>query len=155
MEDLTGVTVLMVIASRDFRDEEYFEPAQALAHVKAGVAIASSSKGMAKGMLGREVPVDLLLRDVDLSKYEAVIFVGGSGAKEYFDAQEAKEKEKTMSKKRRHQRRKNVSDTDPALIWTDLFKFLIQKISFLFFGGGLGGGLKKTDADGCFDDVSL
>jgi len=42
-----------------------------------------------------------------------------------------------------------------TLIWTDLFKFLIQKISFSFFGGGLGGGLKKTDEDGCFDDVSL
>lgn len=83
--DLSGKDVLMVIASKNFRDEEYREPAEMLAHAKAGVDIASSSKETAEGMLGMKVTPDLLLSEVDVSKYAAVIFVGGSGASEYFD----------------------------------------------------------------------
>jgi len=85
MADLMGLDVLMVVASRDFRDEEYREPAQALAHAKAGVVVASSSKAEATGMLGHAVTPDLLLWQVNVSKFAAVIFVGGSGASEYFD----------------------------------------------------------------------
>jgi len=85
MADLTGMDVLMVIASRNFRDEEYREPASALAHAKAGIVVASSTPGVCRGMLGQSVTPDLLLADVDVSNYAAVIFVGGSGAGEYFD----------------------------------------------------------------------
>ncbi len=85
MEDLTGIDVLMVVASGNFRDEEYREPAEALAHAKAGVVVASSSRDVCQGMLGHTVTPDLLLSDVDVSNYSAVIFVGGSGAGEYFD----------------------------------------------------------------------
>lgn len=85
MIDLTGMDVLMVIASGDFRDEEYREPAQALAHVMAGVVVASSSKNDSVGMFGLHVTPDLLLSEVDVSKYAAVVFIGGSGASEYFN----------------------------------------------------------------------
>jgi protease I len=86
MIDLTGIDVLLVIASNDFRDEEYREPAQALAHAMAGVVIASSSKDAASGMFGAQVEPDLLLSEVDVSKYAAIIYVGGSGASEYFES---------------------------------------------------------------------
>ena len=85
MQDLTGMDVLMVVASRNFRDEEYREPAEALAHAKAGIVVASSSRDVCQGMLGHTVTPELLLSDVDVSNYSAVIFVGGSGASEYFD----------------------------------------------------------------------
>jgi len=83
--DLMGMDVLMVIASRDFRDEEYREPAAALAHAKAGVVVASSTRDEVTGMLGYKVKPDLLLSEVDVSRYAAVVFVGGSGASEYFN----------------------------------------------------------------------
>lgn len=83
--DLTGMDVLMVVASNEFRDEEFREPAEALAHVKAGVFVASSSKTVSTGMKGHTVSPDMLLSEVDVSKYAAVIFVGGVGAAEYFD----------------------------------------------------------------------
>jgi len=85
MIDLTGMDVLMVIASGDFRDEEYREPAQALARAMAGVVVASSSKSDSVGMFGLHVTPDLLLSEVDVSKYAAVVFIGGSGASEYFN----------------------------------------------------------------------
>ena len=85
MLDLSGMDVLIIIASNDFRDEEYREPAEALAHLKAGVDVASSSTEMSIGMLGHRVRPDLLLSEVDISNYAAVIFVGGRGAEEYFN----------------------------------------------------------------------
>jgi len=85
MLDLSGIDVLIVLASNDFRDEEYREPAEALARLKAGVDVASSSTEMSIGMLGQRVRPDLLLSEVDVSNYAAVIFVGGRGAEEYFN----------------------------------------------------------------------
>ena len=104
MIDLDGMDVLLIVANSDFRDEEYREPARALAHVMAGVVVASSSKEPCVGMFGHTVTPDLLLSEVDVSKYAAVIFVGGSGAKEYFDdpaaqqiAREAAEQDKVLA----------------------------------------------------------
>jgi protease I len=85
MSDLMGMDVLMVLASDGFRDEEYREPAAALAHAMAGVDIASSSKRTCIGMHGLKVEPDLPLVNVEVRHYEAVIFVGGRGASEYFD----------------------------------------------------------------------
>ena len=84
--DLSGKQVLMVIASKDFQDKEYQEPATALKNAKATVAVAASTKEKCVGVLKKQtVTPDLLLSDVDVGKYDAVIFVGGPGAKEYFD----------------------------------------------------------------------
>ncbi len=83
--DLLGKNVVMVVASQNFRDEEFREPAKMLAHVKAGIDVASSSKEPATGMKGMKVTPDLLLTEVDLADYDAVIFVGGSGSSEYFE----------------------------------------------------------------------
>jgi len=83
--DLAGLDVLLVVASKGFRDEEFQEPATLLAKDKAGVFVASSTKDACVGMLGHKVTPDLLLSEVDVPKYAAVLFVGGSGASEYFD----------------------------------------------------------------------
>ncbi len=85
MIDLTGLDILLVIATDEFRDEEYREPAEALARAKAGVVIASSSKNPCIGMLGLKVTPDLLISEINVSDYAAVVFIGGKGASEYFD----------------------------------------------------------------------
>jgi protease I len=85
MVRLAGKKVLMVIASRDFRDEEYAHPRGALEQAGASVTVASSSLTPAKGMLGAVVTPDLLLEDAKASDYDAVVFVGGSGAGEYWE----------------------------------------------------------------------
>lgn len=73
--------VLMIIPFRDFRDEEYF----ILKEILKSVETASDSLGTAIGKLGGEVEIDLLLDKVDVKNYDAVIFVGGSGANKYID----------------------------------------------------------------------
>ena len=53
--------VLFVIAFRDFRDEEFFEPKEILEKAGFQVEVASTEKGMAIGVNGGEVKVDFLI----------------------------------------------------------------------------------------------
>ena len=82
---LSGKKVAMVIAFRDFRDEEYFLPKQILQDQGAEVFTASNSTGKAVGKLGGDIEVDLLLKDLKPTDYDAVLFVGGPGAYDYFE----------------------------------------------------------------------
>lgn len=82
---LAGKRVLMVIAPKNFRDEELLEPLAVLKGAGAEVVVSSSSIEPARGMLGRTVKPDILLSDVDTSGYHGVVFVGGTGASRYFE----------------------------------------------------------------------
>lgn len=82
---LAGKRVLMVIAPDRFRDEEYREPRAVLEARGAAVTVASAVLGRARGMLGMEVEPDVALDEVRAGDYDAVIFVGGSGASRYWD----------------------------------------------------------------------
>jgi protease I len=77
--------VLIVVAHKDFRDEELKYPREMLEKKGASVVIASDMKGEAVGMLGMQVKVDLSLDEVRTADYDAVIFVGGSGATVLFN----------------------------------------------------------------------
>ncbi len=81
--------ILMIIAPEGFRDEELQIP-KALFEAKGWeVDVASKTTCEAKGMLGLRVKPDLSLGEVDISRYSAVIFVGGVGAQFYFSDPEA------------------------------------------------------------------
>jgi protease I len=82
---LDGKEVVMIIASRDFRDEELQEPKSLLEQRGVQVTIACSALGQVTGMKGMEVTPDILLDQINAEDYDAVIFVGGSGSKEYWD----------------------------------------------------------------------
>jgi protease I len=82
---LQGKSILMIIAHQGFRDEEYQEPRQVFEARGATVTVASSSLEVAKGTLGAQVKPDLLLKDVVVGDYAAIVFVGGPGAQEYWN----------------------------------------------------------------------
>ncbi len=86
---LEGKRVVMVVAHRSFRDEELFKPMAILEKAGAEVAVASSSMERATGALGGTVQPDVLLKDVRSDDYDAVVFVGGTGAKEYWEDERA------------------------------------------------------------------
>jgi protease I len=77
--------VVMIIAHKEFRDEELTETRKVLERANQTIAVASSDLSPATGMLGMQAPVDLLVKDVKAADYDAVVFVGGSGAQEYWD----------------------------------------------------------------------
>ncbi|MCM8777970.1 MAG: DJ-1/PfpI family protein [Candidatus Omnitrophica bacterium] len=76
--------VLLIIAQNGFRDEEYFKPKQILETAGYKVITASAQAGLARGKLGGTTQADISLKDVKVDEYEAIIFIGGPGAADYF-----------------------------------------------------------------------
>jgi len=76
---------VMIIASNGFRDEEYKVPHLVLEENGIEIKVASSSLEEARGMLGTKVKPGLLISDIKVNDYDAIIFVGGAGSQEYWD----------------------------------------------------------------------
>lgn len=103
MNNLTGKKIAIIIAFRDFRDEEYFVPKEILEGAGAEVKTASNQMGRALGADGGEVKIDLLISEIDIadfddlqrksshnsiqsiSSFDAVVFIGGPGCLENLD----------------------------------------------------------------------
>lgn len=81
---VNGGLILMIIASSNFRDEELQVPKRIFEENGYKVAIASTTKSTVTGMMGAQVTPDLLIKDVKVGDYVAVVFVGGNGAQEYY-----------------------------------------------------------------------
>lgn len=95
--------VLMVISFENFRDEELLVPKDILEKNGLKVDIASTKKGIATGMLGAKVKVEMTINEVKIENYDGIIFVGGIGVEKLFDdpfalklAQEFYEKKKII-----------------------------------------------------------
>lgn len=88
---LTNITmdkkVLMVLAFKDFRDEEYFIPKEILEKAGFSIDTTSTEQGIAIGSQGGEAVAHIGLDEIDLENYEAVIFCGGSGMANELDNQ--------------------------------------------------------------------
>ncbi|MCX5725880.1 MAG: DJ-1/PfpI family protein [Candidatus Saganbacteria bacterium] len=81
---LTWKKILLIIAHKDFQEKEYTVPRKIFETEGATVEVASSSKDLAKGTFGMAVKPDMALQDVNVSKYNAIVFIGGAGAEEYY-----------------------------------------------------------------------
>jgi protease I len=93
----------MIIASNNFRDEELFETKRQLEEANITTVIASTKKSLIKGILGGKAKAEILVDEINVDDYDAIIFVGGSGARQYFEnhtalniARQAKEKGKIL-----------------------------------------------------------
>jgi len=75
--------VLMIIAPKDFRDEEFREPKAVLEEKGVKVTVASTATGTAKGMFGMQVIPDITVDKVNPAEFDAVVVVGGSGSQTY------------------------------------------------------------------------
>jgi protease I len=82
---IKGKKIVMIIAPSKFRDEELFETREYLEKHGAKITVASKTTGTATGMLGGTAKIDMNYADIDTADYDAVIFVGGGGAEDYFD----------------------------------------------------------------------
>ena len=71
--------ILMVIAPKNFRDDELSIPKKFFESKKIRVDVATTTKDKVVGMLGTVLKPDLLIKDVILDEYTVVVFVGGIG----------------------------------------------------------------------------
>jgi len=77
--------IAMIIAKKNFRDEELLIPKYIFESAGYKVRIFSSSFGTAKGVFGASVSVYNTIDKLEINNYNAVVFVGGPGAVEYWD----------------------------------------------------------------------
>jgi len=80
--------ILMVVAFKDFKDEEYFVTKEVLEKAGYLIETTSSQKGMALGTEGGEAIITLLPNEVNPQDYEGIVFIGGSGMAKELDNQD-------------------------------------------------------------------
>ena len=89
--NLEGKKILMIVAFENFRDEEFEIPYETFRSAGASVTVASWQTGTARGMLGKTLKINTTIYDVNVDDYDAVVFIGGSGAQEYYTNERALE----------------------------------------------------------------
>ena len=85
------VKIAIIIAFRNFRDEEYFIPSEILKRADYEVVVGSNGEkgGLAQGTLGGEVEINVNIKDVATNDFTGVVFVGGPGALKNLDNEES------------------------------------------------------------------
>ena len=82
-DKLTNITmekkILMVVAFKDFQDEEYFVPKKVLEKADFSIDTTSTEKGIAVGSQGGQAVIHIGMDEINLENYKAVVFCGGSG----------------------------------------------------------------------------
>jgi len=76
---------VMIIAKENFRDEELLVPKEILEKSGIEVKVASTTLEVAKGVLGAQVKPDILVNSIQAKDFDAVIFIGGAGASQYWN----------------------------------------------------------------------
>lgn len=90
--------VALVIAEKQFRDEEYAVPRDMLQAAGFNVLTVSTSKNTAIGKLGLKVTPDTLITELEPAELDALVFIGGGGSEQYFTDPLAHHLAKTMVK---------------------------------------------------------
>jgi len=89
MSDLADKKIAIIIAFKNFKDEEYFTPRKILEEAGAKIKVVSNETGTAFGAEGLQVNIDAELSDLDVSNFDAVVFVGGPGALDNLNNQDS------------------------------------------------------------------
>ena len=80
---LTGKKIAMIIAERFFHDREFAELKIIVEHAGAEVIIASNTLSEATGTLGLKIKPDILISEILVKNFSAVVFIGGPGCLRY------------------------------------------------------------------------
>ena len=88
-KSLENKKIAIIVAFRDFRDQEYFVPREILEEAGAEVKTASNKMGLAVGADGGDVEVDLLISDLNPANFEAIVFIGDPGCLENLDNEDS------------------------------------------------------------------
>lgn len=84
-ENLEGKKIAMIVAFRDFRDAEYFVPKEIFEKAGAEIKTVSDKLGTAIGADGGDTKVDILLSDLNVLDFDAIVFIGGPGCLKHLD----------------------------------------------------------------------
>jgi len=104
MKPLTGMNVLLIIAHKEFMDNEFATVKAMVESLGGKTTVASTIVGKCTGSLKGEVNSQITVSKVNVDDYDGIVFVGGLGAEDdYYKnsdamriAREAVEKDKVL-----------------------------------------------------------
>jgi len=84
---LTGKKIVMIIAASMFDSDEFKDPKDIFEQGGAKIIVACStlSEETSTGFYKLTVKPDILINDVKVKDFDAIVFIGGFGVGEYFD----------------------------------------------------------------------
>lgn len=88
---LKNTGILIVIAPKNFNDDEFKTSKEVFEKHGAKVDVVSTKEGEALGMKGTSVKIEKTISGINPDDYDAVVFVGGAGTKEIWDNKSIKE----------------------------------------------------------------
>ena len=81
--------VLIILAKEGFQDHEYEGAREGLEDAGYSITVASTEVGTCAGKYGATEEATVSLKDVDVSQYDKVAFIGGPGAAALMDDADA------------------------------------------------------------------
>lgn len=81
--------ILIVVPYNDYQDLELKGTKKVLRSAGAKLETASSSLGTARGKFGGETKVNVLINEVGVTSYDAIVLIGGPGTAEYVNSEDA------------------------------------------------------------------
>lgn len=75
--------IVMLIPANAFRDEEFDLPFKHFCS-HATVVVASTKLGPITGMMGQKAEAEVLVKNIDVDRLDALVLVGGIGARQYW-----------------------------------------------------------------------
>lgn len=73
----------VIIAQKDFRDEELHDIRAVLDSRNIVTVIVTKTRNKAKGKFGMEIKPDLAIAEIETKDFDALVFVGGTGCRQY------------------------------------------------------------------------
>jgi SagB-type dehydrogenase family enzyme len=96
--------VVVIVAKKYFDNLEYFNVEETFQIAGLGPDIASSAIGEVKGVGRNSIMATMLVGNINVDDYDAFVFIGGTGVKEYFNdnnvlnlVRQANEKKKILA----------------------------------------------------------
>jgi protease I len=77
--------VVFITSPEGFRDEEYYIPKQIIEKNNILVSTASSKIGPITGKFGFKTLSTILIQDVSVDNFDAIVYIGGNGADIFFN----------------------------------------------------------------------
>jgi SagB-type dehydrogenase family enzyme len=83
--DIRTKKIVAVIAARRFNDAEFFGVQETLQIANVKMDIAAMETGEVKGLERNTITATMLIKDIRVDDYDAFVFIGGSGTREYLN----------------------------------------------------------------------
>jgi protease I len=84
-DDIRTKRIIFILASKYFDDREFFGTSEPLQIAGILPIVASTVTNEIKGIQRNAVTPTMLVKDIKADDYDAFVFIGGAGAKEYFN----------------------------------------------------------------------